>query len=173
MVDLNFFNLRNGETWSSHAHAALGDHPVPAFEWARQMGRTLSGRPLRVDVQQVPRTRFPPIARRPEVPDAPLVAVYALRDGSDLSVIVLSRMIPGAPGVPGNGVAEVTIDLPIRGAERATHLRMTGQYSDHDVDRDMARLETSQIAPPATLPRLSLTLAPGTAQAFVFEGAHW
>lgn len=172
-AQLNFFNFRNGTTWSSHAIAGDGAYPYPAWEWSNQLGAALRGRFLQVSTQQMPRGPLAGFARRDPIADAPLVGLYALADGDTLSVVALSRGIPGAALSGGAGTTRVRIKLPVQAAAGATLLQMAGNHDVHDIGQDRARLERSDLAAPATLPELTLELEPGTAKAVLLHGVTW
>ena len=169
----NFFNFRHGTTWSSHAPSGFGGHPYPTWEWASQLGHDIRGSFLTVQAETVPRTTFPGLEQREGMRNAPLVDVYALRDEARLTIVAVSRAIPGALNVAGDGTVDLRVDLPLRSIGAATRLHMPGPFDAHDVSEDMARLVKDAVPAPLNPTALDLRLEPGAAVAYIFDNVEW
>ena len=167
----NFFLFEDGIRWSSHARWEDGGHAYPSWAWLAFFNNELRGDLLGVETVAVPTADLEKGRRRRPVDDAPLVAAYATRGDDRLSVILVSRKIPGQPGSGEDGRTAVTVDLPIEGAERLTVHRMSGDYDDDNVAAETVRLEAETLEVPATLPRLEVpVLEPGETLVYVFDG---
>jgi hypothetical protein len=150
-----------------------GGHAYPSWEWLEVFNHHLRGELLQVDTLNAPTVDLPAQARREALPDAPLIAVHAMRNGDRLSVVAVSRQVPGATGVRGDGSAEVTIDLPIQGAAMLTEWSMTGDYDTHDVGEDRVRPVSRRIELSQDQTRLRVSLPAGVIRAYVLDGVRW
>jgi hypothetical protein len=169
----NFFGYGRGSHWKSHAMLWAGGHAYPSWEWLEVFNHHLRGELLQVDTLNAPTVDLPAQARREALPDAPLIAVHAMRNGDRLSVVAVSRQVPGATGVRGDGSAEVTIDLPIQGAAMLTEWSMTGDYDTHDVGEDRVRPVSRRIELSQGQTRLRVSLPAGVIRAYVLDGVRW
>lgn len=162
-----------GDRWRSHAADHLGGQEYPAWQLVGAFNREAVGDLLVVETVTAPRADLPPAKRRTPMDDAPMVGAYATRAGDRLALILVSRMIPGGPGAGPDGMAEVTVDLPIRSARAVRRIAPTGRYDDHNVEAELVRLEETAPRVPASLPRFEAgLLPPGSVQIYIFEGVE-
>lgn len=177
----NFFTFGAGERWASHAEWQNGGQEYPSWKLMGLFNREGLGDMLKVETRAVPRADLARTSRRDAVDDAPLVGVYATRDGDRLNLFVLSRRVPGWPTAQDTGCTPVEIALPFASAGKVTLHRMTGPYDADNVDADRVGIETLALAPPADPARFTLSAAsgaqdcglpPATALLYVFEGVN-
>ena len=179
---MNFFTFGEGERWRSHAPWHKGGHDYPSWALLALFNRVGLGDMLAVQTRSVPRRDLPPVARRPAVSGAPQVAAYATRSGDRLTVVLLSRRVPGYPEPDSDGFTPVRVDLPIRSAARLTLHRMTGPHDAHNLETEAVRVETLDLAVPAAADRLIVGpdtgadgrgLPPASALVYVFDGVRF
>lgn len=172
----NFFVFGEGRYWRSHARRIEGGQAHPAWDLlalyaglARESG---GGEMLRVETLETPVADVPATAWRAAVADAPLAGAYAARDGDRLTLTLVSRQVPGAPGGAGEASLPVTVDLPFARAARATRHRMDGAFDAENIKGPNVR-PVSEPLPEGWFAdgRLSVpALPPGQAEIYVFEG---
>lgn len=167
----NFFGYTAGPSFSSHADWYNGGQTYPAWDLLALFNRVGTGDMLAVEPLEVPTTDLPEVRRREAVRDAPLVAAYATRDDDRLTLVLVSRRIPGMPGTAGDGHTPVSLDLPIAGAQSLTIYRQSGDWTSHNVATRQVEIEAETLPAPAGLPRLEVPdLPPGEAMVLVLEG---
>lgn len=169
----NFFTFGHGNTWRSHARWESGGQAYPSWAWLALFNTESLGDLLAVRMREVPRMDLPKIARRSAVADAPMAAAYATRRGDRLSVVVISRRVPGVP--PGSDAGlSVSIDLPIRSAARLTRYRQSGDYSAENYSSDQTRILAEPLAVPADPSRLEIAaMPPASAEIYIFDGVEF
>ncbi|MFV0359681.1 hypothetical protein [Tropicimonas sp.] len=166
----NFFTFGAGGYWSSHARWNLGGQSYPSWDLLGIFNREATGDMLAVETRKVPRTDLPARDQRAAVDGGPLVAVYATRKGSRLTVILISRLLPDYPFSESDGHVPVTVDLPIRDAGRLTLIRLDGSYSDNNVSSRTAGIVSEELPVPDGLPRLEVgDLPPGATLFYIFD----
>ena len=168
----NFFLFREGRTWSSHARSVEGGQAYPSWTLLAQAAALDGGEMLRVQAESVPRADLPPVSWRSGVSGAPLVGLYAAREGDRLTLTAISRRVPGWPEPGATGATEVVVDLPFAHAARATRRRLTGDYAADNILSEAARPVVEPL-PPDWLAQGRLVipaLPPGVAEVYVFEG---
>ncbi|WP_308918152.1 hypothetical protein [Jannaschia sp. LMIT008] len=151
----NFFLFREGTHWSSHAPWHLGDLTYMSWALPTLMNRAGPGETLPVRTLSAPRTDLEAgRGRRVDVPDSPLVAVYASRerdaDGTPvrLTVTAVSRKVPDHPDPARRGCTPLEIALPREAADgvaRVTLHRTAGRHDDNGIDGMPARIETVEM----------------------------
>ncbi|MBY8978153.1 hypothetical protein KHP62_20250 [Rhodobacteraceae bacterium NNCM2] len=168
-----FFIFGDGPRWNSHALPQNGGQAYPSWIMLSAFNREATGDFLDVDTLVVPRADLPGTRRRAEVDDAPLVSLYATRQGDRLALIVVSRQLPGFPDPDSDGHSRVVIDLPVNSAQRLRRLSLSGRYNDHNVKDEAVRLIEEDLGRPTGLPRLEIDdLPPGEALIYVLEGVN-
>jgi hypothetical protein len=170
----NYFAYRSGGYWASHARWPQGGQSYPSWDLLALIQREVLGDMLAVETLEVPVRDMAKHKRREAVRDAPLVAVYALRSrteaGPRLSLVLISRRVPGYPDPQDDGRTRVTVDLPIIGAGRLTEWQLSGRYDSTNADGPEAVLEQRDLPVPDSLPRLTVPeLPPGKAMVLVFD----
>lgn len=168
----NFFLFREGRTWSSHARSVEGGQAYPSWTLLAQAAALDGGEMLRVEADSVPRADLPPVSWRSGVKGAPLVGLYAARQGDRLTLTAISRRVPGWPEPGATGETEVVVDLPFARASRATRHRLTGDYAADNTLSEEARPVVEPLPPDWFAEgRLVIpALPPGVAEVYVFEG---
>lgn len=170
----NFFVFGEGRTWRSHARRIEGGQAHPAWELLGLYAGLDAGEMLRVETLATPRADVPATAWREAVPDAPLAGAYAARAGDRLTLTLISRQVPGAPGwseTQGAGLP-VTVDLPFARAAKVTRRRMDGPFDAENIAGPNVRPVVEPL-PEGWFAdgRLSVpALPPGQAEIYVFEG---
>lgn len=168
----NFFTYGSGQRWTSHARWNKGGQTYPAWDLLSFFNNIARGDMLAVDTMKVPRVDLQASRNRVAVEGAPLIAAYATRAGERLTLIVISRRVPGLP-TAGDGNTSVTVDLPINGAERLIQISQSGTWLSHNADQQGSRLEGYELDIPSTLPRLEISeIPPGETLIYVFEGVR-
>jgi hypothetical protein len=167
----NFFQYGAGRTWSSHAEWHNGGQVFPSWALLTLINREALGDMLEVQTKKVPTRDLPKSGGRDAVKNAPEVAVYATRNGRRMTIVAVSRRMPGIAAHGDAGRIAVTVDLPIRNAERVTRYRMSGAYDTHNVFENAAQL-ISEPYPVSDQPgQLEIpVLKPGESLIFVFDG---
>lgn len=167
----NFFLFGEGRTWSSHARSVEGGQAYPSWTLLAQAAALDGGEMLRVQAESVPRADLPPVSWRSGVSGAPLVGLYAAREGDRLTLTAISRRVPGWPEPGATGATEVVVDLPFAHAARATRRRLTGDYAADNILSEAARPVVEPLPSDwFAQGRLVIpALPPGTAEVYVFE----
>jgi hypothetical protein len=170
----NYFAYRSGGYWASHARWPQGGQSYPSWDLLALLQREALGDMLAVETLAAPTRDLTEHKRRKAVDDAPLVAAYALRSrteaGPRLSLVLISRRVPGYPDPQDDGHTRVTVDLPIVGAGRLTEWQLSGRYDSTNADGPEAVLEHRDLPVPGSLPRLTVSdLPPGKAVILVFD----
>jgi hypothetical protein len=117
----NFLGYGQGLYWNSHTPLWDGFRPSPGWQALTLRNRHASGDLMAVEERSVPSIRWDKKAY-------PLVGVYAMRDGDQWSVIVVSRKLDGKhDGIEfGDGATPVTLRLPFKSAAKITLHKLTG-----------------------------------------------
>lgn len=176
----NFFIFREGATWSSHAYWHQGGHAYPSWDTLALFNRHSLGSMVQVNTVATPTTTLKAFRRRPALEQAPLVAVYAVRQGpARWAVWVLSRKVPGHP-YPDAGFTPVVVNLPFSQASEVTLHQLAGPYNSHNVGPRQVAVESRALGSSAVRGgKLVLGgqatvaldgLAPASTLLFVFEG---
>ncbi len=166
----NFFTYDCGARWTSHACWQDGGQTYPSWDLLALMNREGLGEMLDVETLAVPTADLAELRRRKAVKDAPMVAVYATRKDRRLTLVVVSRQVPGYLE-DGDGTTSVSIDLPFSTAQALTWHHLSGTYTSNNLTSKEAALVTTSLPVPASLPRLEIPdLPPGTAYVYVFDG---
>lgn len=167
----NFFTFGRGSFWTSHAPWYRGGQSWPSWDWLALFNRIGLGEMLDVQTLAVPTRDLPERGRRKAMDAAPMVAVYATRAGERMVVTVISRLVPGVPGVAAEGHARVRIALPFDHAQRLTRHRVTADFRQDNLERRNVQIVAEEIDPPAGQAELVIeNLPPASAQVYVFEG---
>lgn len=167
----NFFTFDRGALWKSHALAHNGGQAYPSWKLLSLFNREALGDLLRVDTIETPTADLKAFAWREDVTDAPLSAVYATRNQDRLSVVAISRRVPGFPNLGDDGRTRMEIELPITGAESGTLFRMTGAFDAHNVTGDNVRIVSEVVEGPRPDGLLVIPiLRPGETLIYVFDG---
>lgn len=172
-VEQNVFRYQAGAYWSNFAVVQLGGHTYPAWDWMGIFNRELRGQMLHVETSLTPRGDLVPQGNRKAVKNAPLSAVYALRNGDRLSVVVVSRWVPGLDDPVLSDTLEAEIALPILEARSLSEWGLTGDFSTNDVESDLVRPIRTIMAVPSDLSRFVVSIPAGQAKAYVFDGVTW
>ena len=99
--------------------------------------------------------------------------------GDRLNLFVLSRKIDGYPVAGDDGFTPVTVELPLRAAERVTLHRMVGGPRAHNLDTEAVRIERVELPAAVAKGEFAIDAAaradarglpPGTMLLYVFEG---
>lgn len=168
----NFFTWGPGPTWRSHAHDHRGGQDYPMWQLLSLYNREATGDFLKVEIERVPHADLAEAPRRVAIKNAPLVVAYATRQDDRVAVFLLSRRIPGMPD-GGDGVTEVTLDLPFTRADRVRRFRTTGHYNQNNLQAENIKIEERVLERTSGLDRFNAgKLAPGSTQLFVFEGVR-
>jgi hypothetical protein len=175
----NFFTFDEGRRFTSHAMWFRGGQAYPSWKLIALLNREGLGDLLEVGVNAAPTADLKKAVLRQAVDDAPLISVYATRDGDRLNVFVLSRETPFYPDKDDDGCTPVTVDLPISGAARLTVHRMAGPPDAHNVTSDAVKIEVEALPVPVDPAHLVMGadtgapacgLPPSSAFLYVFEG---
>ena len=167
----NFFTFGQGAFWTSHAPWYRGGQAWPSWDWLALFNRIGLGEMLDVQTLAVPTRDLPERGRRKAMDAAPMVAVYATRAGERMVVTVISRLVPGVPGVAAEGHARVQIALPFDHAQRLTRHRVTADYRQNNLEGRNVQIVAEKIDPPAGKADLVIEdMPPASAQIYVFEG---
>jgi hypothetical protein len=170
----NFFTFGEGRYWRSHAPWHAGGQAYPSWLLLALFNRVGTGEMLAVESRSLPRADLPAAAHRPAVAAAPLAAAYATREGDRMTLVLVSRRVPGYPDGEDDGATAVTVDLPVASARRITRYHMPGAHDAHNVDREDVRLVAEDLDP-ARLDagRLEIPELPaGHAEIWVLEGVE-
>ena len=164
-TEMAFYSFSARETWASHTphsfNAPHGYNPHTAWLAAQMRNRYASGHMVAVDVPQAPY-----VERNGR--SIPLVSGYAFRDGSRLSVFLLSRKLDGVHSGHdfGDGSTEVTLRLPGNPVGPATLYRLTGDPRRSNIRDYSIRIEEQE----STLNQeTALTLPAGSIYLFVVD----
>ncbi len=145
----NFFTFGEGTHWKSHAKWYRGGRAYPCFLSLALFNREGTGDMLSTRTLSVATVNTAKFRRREAVSGAPLAAVYATRNGRRVNVFCISRRFPGYPQKDDDGFTPFTVQLPFTGAEKITLHRMSGAPTDHNIDGERVKLETTVIPPDA------------------------
>ena len=175
----NFFTFGAGTLWKSHAKWYHGGQAYPSWELLSLFNNKGTGDMLKTETISVPTTNLKAFARRKGVKNAPLVAVYALRKGSRVSVFVISRKISNYPVAGDAGYTPVTIELPFSSANKITLFRMTGKARDDNVLSDNVKIRKMNLPAASFNSKFKLNkhhgldgrgLPPAATLLYVFDG---
>ncbi|WP_128255513.1 hypothetical protein [Falsirhodobacter deserti] len=166
----NYFTFDRGDYWKSHAVWYQGGQPYPSWAWLALLNTELLGDMLKVEAEDVPSRDLEAMGRRKALDDAAQIDVQALRQDDRLSVIVMSRLVPGVPEGQ-DGHASVEVDLPISAASSLTRYSMTGDYDDNNIEGEAAKIVAEDLPVPAAPSQLRIDdLPPGEVLIYVFDG---
>lgn len=167
----NFFMYARGGYWSSHAPWYRGGQAWPSWDWLALFNRVGLGDMLDVTTLDVPLRDLPARGRRKAAEDAPMVGVYATRAGDRVTVAVISRLVPGASGVTGDGHSAVRVDLPFGAAKSLVRYSVPVDYARNNLEGPAVAIEAQAMTPPNGEGTLEIAdLPPASAQIYVFEG---
>ena len=142
----NFFTFsRNRNYWSSHAEMRRGGQAYPSWMGLSLYNNQGQGDFLVVQPRSVPVDQLDKTKTRPQVPAAPMVAVYATRQGDRYAVFVLSRKLDRFPFPEDDGFTPVTLNLPFKSARRITRYKMAGDPRATNLDAENVRIESTDI----------------------------
>ena len=106
-----------------------------------------------VETDTVPTHDLPEFRRRKGLANAPMAAAYALRRGTDLVVVVISREVPGlSSGLEGD--ISVRVDLPITAAQRLIRYHATGDFRAENTAAPQSRIVSEAVTVPQEPGRL-------------------
>ena len=164
-----YFTLQSGVNWSSHSYVAYGNYPQPSWQALQMRNRYASGDMIATATNSTP-TRDVPAwinstnggTAAPAMPNMPLVACYAFRDGTKYSTFVLSRKLTGD--------TPVTLRFPFTSVSSGTLYKLTG---DPRARNDQGTLNIQETQEPVTdfAPNYPFSMPPGSVFLFVFDGA--
>ena len=119
--DQCFLGYNEGTFWTSHTTLADGFRPTPAWQALTLRNRYAAGDLMAVDTISVPL-----LAKGKQ--SFPLIGTYAMRDGRNWSVFVLSRKLAGQHNGAdfGTGETPVALDLPFKRARTVTLHTLSG-----------------------------------------------
>ncbi|MEM9781938.1 MAG: hypothetical protein AAF899_05640 [Pseudomonadota bacterium] len=167
----NYFTYGEGRRWTSHYRWHDGGHPVPAWALLSWANRHATGRFLPASVVSGPTIDLPrDDLYKPAVTGGSLIGAYATREGGRVTLMLISRRMPGYPDAGDDGRTAVTVTLPFDGADRLTIHRMTGGPTDTNQGAHRVAILPEAAPVPATMPMLETVLEPGSVQFYVFEG---
>jgi len=178
----NFFTFNAGPRWSSHAPWNRGGADYAPWRILGLFNAVGPGDMLKVEIANPPRRDLAAFRRRRAVEGAPQVAAYATRAQDRLTLVALSRRVPGHPDPADDGFTPMTLSLPISGARSLTLHRMAGPHDAHDVYGQQVLIETLDLTPPrldgpvaldAALGADRRGLPPASVLVYVFEGVEW
>lgn len=169
-----FLGYGQGNHWNSHTNFANGFQPQPAWQALAMRNRFASG-----DLMGVEEKTGPTIARKKDV--LPLIGVYALRDGNQWSVFVLSRKLDGKHDHAdfGDGFTPVTLHLPFAQAGKITLHKLVGNPRATNREKENVSVQSQDLPPDALHKGTWLVndktgggpggMPPGTVFLYVFE----
>ena len=141
----NFFTFDYGDRWKSHAKQHRGGQPHASFPPLQMFNHLGTGDMLLVNTENTSTVDTPAVKRRAAIDDQPLTAVYATRDGQDVTVICINRMFPGYPEPSHDGHSVFGLKLPFSKAESITLHRMTGEPTAHNIWEENVSAEALSI----------------------------
>ena len=141
----NFFTFEYGDKWKSHAKKHRGGQPHASFLPLQMFNHLGLGDMLLVNTESTSTVDSKAVKRRTGIDDQPLTAVYATRDGQDVTVICINRMFPGYPDASHDGHSVFGLKLPFNKAESITLHRMTGEPTDHNIWEEKVSAEALQV----------------------------
>ncbi|NDR57064.1 hypothetical protein [Aliiruegeria sabulilitoris] len=173
MVEQNFFLYGDGSHWSSHRRWQHGGQILPAWELLALFNRIGTGDMLAVRTLDVPVVDLLGEKGRESVQAAPLVDAYATRSGDRVTLVLVSRRVPGLADTKDDGVTRVTLDLPFKTTQRVTRISQSGQWDSHNLTSREVTLQREDVPPGSVLPRFEVAeLPPGSTVFYVFEGVE-
>lgn len=180
----NFFTFsRNRHYWVSHARWEKGSQAYPCWDALALHNLYGAGDHLQVHALAVPSWDLPKTLRRAARPAAPMVGVYATRQGARVAVFCLSRKLDGFPVAGDDGFTPLTLRLPFALAPGGTITlhRMVGDPRAHNLDAALIVPETIPLSPAAFAPEFTVDatrgadargLPPGATFVYVFDGVE-
>ncbi|MCC6580779.1 MAG: hypothetical protein IT440_10080 [Phycisphaeraceae bacterium] len=142
----NFFTFaRNRLYWTSHARMENGGQAYPSWMALSLYNRQGTGDFLGIRTISVLTADLPRTARRDAMPDAPMVAAYATRQGDRVNLFLLSRKLNGYPSRLDDGFVPVKVTLPFTQAQRITLHAMTGDPRANNLDAANVTIQTRDI----------------------------
>eukprot|EP00730_Choanoeca_flexa_P004646 TRINITY_DN11760_c0_g1_i4.p2 TRINITY_DN11760_c0_g1~~TRINITY_DN11760_c0_g1_i4.p2 ORF type:complete len:522 (+),score=116.02 TRINITY_DN11760_c0_g1_i4:1811-3376(+) len=109
----NFFTFsRNRDYWTSHAPLVSGGQAYPPWSALTMYNVNATGDFLSTQYARTPTWTLNATKKRPAVPNARLMSVYATRNSKDYSVFVISKKLDKYPVADSDGFTPVTINLP-------------------------------------------------------------
>jgi hypothetical protein len=175
----NFFTLNFKRShWTSHAPVYKGGQPYPSWMALALYNNHGTGDFLATEALSAPTRDLSGYKRRRAREDAPLVAVYATRQGRRVNVFVLSRKLDGYPDPRDDGFTPVTLRLPFTRAGSVTLMKMAGDPRAHNLDEWVVQVQKKEGLPFAAPFRLTRAttdeakdgLPPGSVLLYIFEG---
>ncbi|MFV0332910.1 MAG: hypothetical protein ACK5JR_02400 [Tropicimonas sp.] len=168
-----YFLYGAGDYWSSHEKWTNGGQTQPAWDLLALFNRVGTGDMLDIRTRAVPTASLPEGRNRRAIRKAPLVDAYATRDGDRVTLILVSRRVPGYPDPGDDGNTAVTVDLPFASAGRVTRHVQTGAWNSTNLKGREVSLVAEDVPPTDVLPQLTLpVLKPGSTVFYVFEGVR-
>jgi len=155
-TDQAFSAYAQGKMWASHTTLWDGFRAIPGWQALVMRNRFASG-----DLMKVEEKNLPTIAW--DKKDYPAVGAYAMRDGKQWSVFVLSRSL--AQPIP------VTLNLPFQTAGKITLHTLAGDPRDTNIDQEKVTIQSKDL-PAAALKGGKLTIdpmPPGCVYLYVFD----
>jgi len=137
----NFFTFGRGDYWKSHTKWYDGGHAYPSWKALSLFNNEGLGDMLRVETISAPGIDLKAYRKREAVGNAPLIGVYATRDGDRLNVFVLSRKVPGYPVEGDSGHTPVSVAMPFNRAKSVKLYRMSAPYNAHNLDGEDVTIE--------------------------------
>ena len=138
-----FFSYGQGSHWNSHTVMLNGFRPSPGWLAYAMRNRFASG-----DLMTVEEMAVPTYERLPGE-TYPLAGAYAMHDGGQWSVFVVSRKLDGEHDGHdyGNGYTPVTLNLPFDTAETITLHTLSGDPRQSNRDAMNIDIASQSIAP--------------------------
>ncbi|WP_170844676.1 carbohydrate binding domain-containing protein [Aliiruegeria lutimaris] len=169
----NFFLYGDGSHWSSHRRWQHGGQVLPAWELLALFNRVGTGDMLSVRTLAVPVADLPEEKGRQAVQAAPLVDAYATRSGDRVTLMLVSRRVPGLPDAHRDGGKRVMVDLPFKTTQRVTRISQSGQWNSDNLTSREVTLQHQDVPPVSALPHLEVADLPaGSTIFYVFEGVE-
>jgi hypothetical protein len=175
----NFFTFGRGRNgWTSHARETDGGQAYPAWKTLAMYNKHGTGDFLVTRTLSVPTCDLAATTERAAMSAAPMVAVYATRNGNRYSVFVISRKLDGYPVAGDDGYTPVTIGLPFDKAAEITLYKMAGDPRANNLDSDAVKVTSERVSTDAFSREFVIDsrtgaspkgLPPGSVFLYVFE----
>lgn len=180
LVLQNFFTYQRGRTyWTSHAEPRRGGQAYPSWMGLVLYNRYAQGDFLVTQVNGVPTDRLEKTQTRNGMEAAPLLGVYATRQGDRYGVFLLSRKLDNYPYAGDDGYTPVTLHLPFRSVKSVTLYKMEGAPRANNLDSEAVKVQAQEIPVREFSPTFTLNAArgadvrgmpPAATYLYVFEG---
>jgi hypothetical protein len=143
----NFFIFAEGVLWKSHAKKFRGGQSHASFIPLELFNNLATGDMLKTETKSVTTVDTVASRGRISIDDGPLAAIYATRDGDQVNIICISRVVPGYPEPNDDGDTPFGVELPFNQADSITLYRLTGKPTDHNIYEEKVQIESIAINP--------------------------